>query len=231
MAIADQNGRILEQGALGEIVISGPNVTAGYENNPGANAENFFDQLQYDVEIGFNNKGIPVPQRKEVVAKVGDELLNKLTSLPASEWPKLAALLTRALRRKDIMMFSRNKDFQSILDTRAWSARVKGTKNDYLMVVDANLAALKTDGKTDKKIFYSVDLTDAEHPIATIRLRYTNHTQNIDWRYTRYRSYTRVYVPEGSILLSSRGAMAGDITQTGGVPVAGKVDVDRKSVV
>jgi acyl-CoA synthetase (AMP-forming)/AMP-acid ligase II len=37
----DENGAILPPGALGEIVIRGRNVTAGYENNPKANAENF----------------------------------------------------------------------------------------------------------------------------------------------------------------------------------------------
>jgi oxalate---CoA ligase len=39
--IMDDNGKILPQGETGEIVIRGPNVTAGYENNPTANAENF----------------------------------------------------------------------------------------------------------------------------------------------------------------------------------------------
>ena len=37
----DENGKILPQGETGEIVIRGPNVTDGYENNPSANAENF----------------------------------------------------------------------------------------------------------------------------------------------------------------------------------------------
>lgn len=35
--------RLLEGGAIGEVVISGPNVTAGYEANPDANAKNFFE--------------------------------------------------------------------------------------------------------------------------------------------------------------------------------------------
>jgi len=80
----------------------------------------------------------------------------------------------------------------------------------------------------DKQIFYSVDLTDINNPTATVRLRYTNNTQNIDWRHTRYRSYTRIYVPEGSELISSKGAMTGDLTQTGGVPVVGDVDVTKE---
>lgn len=40
--IADGNGGFLAQGTEGEVVIRGPNVTAGYESNPKANAEAFF---------------------------------------------------------------------------------------------------------------------------------------------------------------------------------------------
>jgi acyl-CoA synthetase (AMP-forming)/AMP-acid ligase II len=42
--IADEaENRLLSPGQTGEIVISGPNVTPGYEGNAKANAENFFD--------------------------------------------------------------------------------------------------------------------------------------------------------------------------------------------
>ena len=43
VAIMDNDGALLPRGATGEIVIRGPNVTAGYENNPKANAEGFAD--------------------------------------------------------------------------------------------------------------------------------------------------------------------------------------------
>src|SRR5690606_33803735 len=41
MAVMAPDGRLLGPGELGEIVIRGDNVTAGYENNPKANAEAF----------------------------------------------------------------------------------------------------------------------------------------------------------------------------------------------
>jgi acyl-CoA synthetase (AMP-forming)/AMP-acid ligase II len=41
VAIMDENGNLLGAGEVGEIVIRGDNVTAGYENNPKANAEAF----------------------------------------------------------------------------------------------------------------------------------------------------------------------------------------------
>lgn len=43
IAIMGEDGALLPPGAVGEIVIRGANVTAGYENNPKANAEAFVD--------------------------------------------------------------------------------------------------------------------------------------------------------------------------------------------
>jgi acyl-CoA synthetase (AMP-forming)/AMP-acid ligase II len=41
VAIMDELGRLLPAESVGEVVIKGPNVTAGYEHNPKANAEAF----------------------------------------------------------------------------------------------------------------------------------------------------------------------------------------------
>jgi oxalate---CoA ligase len=41
IAVMDENGQLLAPGQVGEIVIRGANVTAGYESNPKANAEAF----------------------------------------------------------------------------------------------------------------------------------------------------------------------------------------------
>jgi acyl-CoA synthetase (AMP-forming)/AMP-acid ligase II len=41
IAIMDADGTLLQPGSVGEVVIRGPNVTAGYEGNPAANAAAF----------------------------------------------------------------------------------------------------------------------------------------------------------------------------------------------
>ena len=43
VSIADERGKLLEQGSVGEVVIRGPNVMQGYRNNPEANASSFVD--------------------------------------------------------------------------------------------------------------------------------------------------------------------------------------------
>ncbi|HEU4413670.1 MAG TPA: acyl--CoA ligase [Candidatus Angelobacter sp.] len=41
VGIMDEDGKLLSSGTLGEVVIQGPNVIDGYENNPEANAKSF----------------------------------------------------------------------------------------------------------------------------------------------------------------------------------------------
>src|SRR5262249_4730243 len=43
LAIMDEGGVLLERGGRGEVVIRGPNVIDGYENNPEGNASAFVD--------------------------------------------------------------------------------------------------------------------------------------------------------------------------------------------
>jgi len=133
--------------------------------------------------------------------------------------------VTDALKKKDMMIYSRDADLQSVLDARDWSSRAKTTPDDYLMVVDANLAALKTDGVMNKDITYTIDAQDLNNVTAKVVLHYVNTNTKIDWRYTRYRSYVRVYVPEGSELISSSGAMQKDLNESGGKFIPGTVDV------
>jgi hypothetical protein len=186
------------------------------------NAENFFDQLQYDTEQGFLNQGIPVDKRKEIVLKLGNGLFKKLMQQSTDRIPAVLDLLTNNLAKKNVLFYLHDPRTLSLLDGRGWTGRAAGTQGDYLWVIDSNLAALKTDGKMEKQVNYGVDLRTG---LATVTLHYHNTTQRIDWRYTRYRDYARVYVPEGSELVSVTGAMAKDKNQSGGREEPGKVDV------
>ena len=68
---------LLAPGEVGEIVIRGPNVTAGYENNPGANAEGFAngwfrtgDQGMQDAEGYLSITG----RLKEIINRGGEKV-------------------------------------------------------------------------------------------------------------------------------------------------------------
>jgi hypothetical protein len=191
-------------------------------------AETFYDKIEYDVEVGFAKDNISVAQRKELMGHIGAALVDRLRALPAARWSDLFATITTSLNQKQIQIYSRESDVLAAADRYGWSGRAQGTTQDFVWVVDANLAALKTDGVMKKAVSYQLDATNPAEAKATVTLTYENANRVIDWRHTRYRSYTRVYVPEGSELISSAGAMKDDLHNTGGVFVAGTVDVTKE---
>jgi hypothetical protein len=192
-------------------------------------SENFFDELEYEVEQRFLQKGIAVEDRKQILLKLGDALLAKITSLPASKWPELLDLATDSLDRKQIQIFARDPDVLKRLDARNWSGRTKPTNGDFLWVVDSNMSALKTDGVMRKRVKYDLDATNPESPLVTVTLTYSNDAPGFqEYRYTRYRDYVRLYVPEGATLVDVKGAMKDDRYRTGGRFVAGPVDVYKE---
>jgi oxalate---CoA ligase len=77
IAIMSENGTLLGTGATGEIVIRGENVTAGYENNPKANAEAFVngwfrtgDQGTLDADGYVSITG----RLKEIISRGGEKI-------------------------------------------------------------------------------------------------------------------------------------------------------------
>jgi acyl-CoA synthetase (AMP-forming)/AMP-acid ligase II len=77
IAIMSEDGELLAPGGIGEIVIRGPNVTAGYESNPKANAEAFTngwfrtgDQGTLDAEGYLSLTG----RLKEIINRGGEKI-------------------------------------------------------------------------------------------------------------------------------------------------------------
>ena len=74
---------------------------------------------------------------------------------------------------------------------------------DYLMAVDANMGALKTDHYIKREMTYNIDFT-GEKPTVTLNIKYNNTAPYGDWRTSDYHSYLRIYVPKGSEFVSSQ---------------------------
>ncbi|MEL6684495.1 MAG: acyl--CoA ligase [Pseudomonadota bacterium] len=94
----------LTDGAIGEIVISGPNVTPGYENNPDANAKNFFDaegkrwfrtgdQGTFDADGYLSLTG----RLKEIINRGGEKVSPLEVDGVLSAHPAIAQVVTFAL--------------------------------------------------------------------------------------------------------------------------------------
>ena len=100
VAVMDQAGRVLAAGETGEIVIRGPNVTTGYENNPNANAEAFAhgwfhtgDQGVMDGEGYLRITG----RLKEIINRGGEKISPREVDEVLMDHPAVSQVVTFAL--------------------------------------------------------------------------------------------------------------------------------------
>lgn len=100
VGIMSEAGEILSQGEIGEIVIRGDNVTAGYENNPKANAENFTngwfrtgDQGVIDAEGYLSITG----RLKEIINRGGEKISPREVDEVLLDHPAIQQCVTFAM--------------------------------------------------------------------------------------------------------------------------------------
>jgi len=102
--IADESEPLLRDGGTGEVVISGPNVTPGYESNPEANAKNFFEAegrrwFRTGDQGAFDEDGylMLTGRLKEIINRGGEKVSPLEVDGVLSAHPAIAQVVTFAL--------------------------------------------------------------------------------------------------------------------------------------
>ena len=189
------------QGVLamtGPITIDGSTFTA----------TNLVDELEYQVEKGFSSNGIPFVQRKDIVKKLFQTLVDRLSNFSLAQLRDVAILVQQNLSEGQITFSFTDSALQQFVLDNDWGGKMKPVQGDYLSVIDANLASLKSDPVVQRSIKYQIMPVGASYE-GLVTMQYRN-TGSFTWKTTRYRTYTRVYVPLGSTLIRASGAMEND---------------------
>lgn len=181
-------------------------------------SENGTLALEEAVEKKFLVNGdIDIPaefkeNRKNVLKLIATEMIKRLNHI--ENIPKIAEFAQNELRTKDIMLYFHDANLQSLTESVHWNGGVaKDWGNDYIMVVDANLGALKTDYYIKRSLNYLVDFT-GEKPRATVTYFYDHTATHGDWRTSDYHTYTRILAPQGSKYIEqTRKNTGGVLTQ------------------
>ncbi len=180
--------------------ITGPLTVDGITFTP----ENVVEELEREVEYDFADRGIVRPERKAIIKDLMMAIVDTLKSDVLRHPLQYKELIEKLISQKHIMMYALDPAIQEMVVSHHAGGVVAPTDGDYLMWVDANLAALKTDHALTRMLSYHIEpARDSEGELyyrAVVSMQYT-HGAAFDWRTSRYLSYTRVYAPLGSELL------------------------------
>ncbi len=191
--------------------ITGPITVAGQTYT----SDTFTKQLEYQVEYAYASEGISTKNRKQMLGELAQALLPRLVTTGVTHWADYAALLPRMFAEKQLIFYSVHPKLEAALEANNLNGSMEGAPEDYLLWVDANLGALKTDASITRHLTYDL-APEGNGYVATATMQFV-HSGTFDWRTTRYRDYARVFVPIGSQFLSVSGSMATDKSPLPGV--------------
>lgn len=178
--------------------LTGPITVPGYATE--FNSENAFLNLEEVVEKQYiMNPDIDTQNRKAIMRKMLPIIIDKLFTL--GNISKLTELAHQEFRAKNVMVNFMDEKLQTLAASVFWTGEMaRDWGGDYLMMVDANMGALKTDYYMQREINYDIDLT-GEKPIVNLGILYKNTAPYGDWRTSDYHTYMRLYLPKGATLL------------------------------
>ncbi|MBT3817507.1 MAG: DUF4012 domain-containing protein [Candidatus Magasanikbacteria bacterium] len=164
--------------------------------------DNVIEMLEREVEYDFAKKGIDFKERKQIMRPFFEAILKKVGYEMVFGGSEYIELFKKMIEEKHILVYAVDLDISTLVKTHDWGGEMVKNDDDYFLWVDANLAALKTDHVLERSLDYQIKLSEDAY-IAEVDMTYT-HDGIFDWRTTRYRSYARVYVPEGSLLKETK---------------------------
>lgn len=169
-------------------------------------AENFIPVIQEQVEVNYDKEE---NQPKKVLADLMALLLERVFALQdRTALYEVAQALVEGLNEKQMLLYMRHGGTQALIDEAGWSGRVLASSKDYLSVIHTNINGYKTDGVIDETIRHVAEIDADGSIVDTVAITRTHrggHTP-YDWWNRVNADYLRVYVPEGSELLSAKGA-------------------------
>ena len=180
-------------GALGSLTLPGyatPVVEKGFD-----------ERVVYEVEL----KRPQDDPRKKFLVELSTVLFDRIFHLPADRLPAVADAVRASLGAGDIQLWFRDPARERQLAGTAIAGRLPRTEGDFLMVVDAEMAASKANADVTKLIDYRVDRDKDGRLVGHVRIEVHNDGPKSPVN-PLYNGYLRVYAPAGSRLLPGDAA-------------------------
>lgn len=165
-------------------------------------AENFLFTTEKIVEVDNGTTATP----KAFLGDLAPLLLERIQNADTTLLLQVIAVVEEGLQERDIQLYFRDNDAQRTMHDLGYDGAIAQTSGDYLMVVNTNIGGGKTDVVIDQTVDVNVEIADSGSIVDTVTIT-KSHKGMTNALFTGKNNvdYIRVYVPEGSLLLSAEG--------------------------
>ena len=166
-------------------------------------SDNVLVTIQRELNFGYqDNPNRSRSTRKKPLKRLVRTLETKVRNLSWREKGRFLQDLYTLAEEKQILFSFEDQHLQTQAEDLGWAGRLQKVEgNGYLHVADANLGALKTDRFMEREWRITENpCPDSRDICGTVELVYTNTAQEHSRLNTKYRSYTRVYLPQSAFV-------------------------------
>ena len=162
-------------------------------------------------------------ERKDFMNQMLLGAMAKVFGRPSEvRWLDLASAIVDTLDERHLQFYLVEEAAQAVVERHGWGGVMIDTPGDYLCLVDTNVGYNKVSASVTQAVNYRVALDDRERPSAQLSVLYRNQStiDSFDTECDKFRQYVptyealtqgcywdyvRLYVPQGSELVSARG--------------------------
>lgn len=168
------------------------------------NAQNFIELMQYKVEVDYDKA---LNQPKRILADFAPKFVKALRELPLEKQTQALEIFFKSLREKHILLYFKNSNLENFISNQGWAGQIIDSEKDYLSVVSSNINGFKSDKMVQESIKHEAQIQSDGSIIDTVIVtrQHTGGKEEYDWWNKVNANYIRVYLPEGSELISARG--------------------------
>ncbi|MCK4745295.1 DUF4012 domain-containing protein [Candidatus Parcubacteria bacterium] len=174
-------------------------------------ADNFMWTAQYYVELEYDKEE---NRPKKFIADFTDLLISRLSERfeeGSINIMDIFAILGKQAKSKGLQFYFSDQKAQKIVEKYSLSGKIKQSSGDYLMVVNSNIAGGKTDSAVSQSIKLNTTVAGGGTAINRLIIKRAHNGDPKDYfQRARNVNWIRIYVPEGSKLISAQGFRSPD---------------------
>jgi len=169
-------------------------------------SKNFFEKAEYFSEAGFfpGSTG-----KQDFLGQVSRVIFEKIKSADQKTLLKIGHAFLTSLEEKEVTVFVNNEAVSQVLARLNWDGAIKRVKcedqsracqGDYLMIVEANVGVNKSNYFLKRDLVQTIKIGEDGKVAERLTIYYENQSPSEIFPAGRYKTYLRIYVPEGSAL-------------------------------
>lgn len=169
-------------------------------------ADNAIGTIQNKVETWDEEKKDFRP--KQIISDLSETFLQYFKNIKTENLLPLLVNLQESLEQKEVQMYFTDQSTEKAIKDFGWGGQILSTNSeqDYLLVVNTNIQGQKTDAKIKQVVSHQALINPDGTITNTVTITRTHTGNNEGGLYGSANiNYLRLYVPQGSRLISASG--------------------------